>query len=227
MPADWRCFSATATVRFSLPSMYAMAQPIGNVVPGTSTGTASSTWPSSAQTAVVSAARKWRWHLPAASHVHGGRRELRSSQVISTVMAALDLATSGFNGVSVLLGNGDGTFRVLPLSGVSGELSATGDWNGDGRTDLAEADYQLHRRLDPAEQWRRNLRQLNPPTRWRRARATSSRATGTATAVPTWPTVANFTGDVSVLLGNGDGTFQPAANLLGRRRSDGPVSRAT
>ena len=50
-----------------------------------------------------------------------------------------DLANSGDSGVSVLLGNGDGTFGCGPSSGVSGFLAA-GDFNGDGRTDLAGGD---------------------------------------------------------------------------------------
>ncbi len=67
--------------------------------------------------------------------------------------------------VSVLLGNGDGTFRpqVTYGSGPGSDAVVAGDFNGDGRTDLAVAD-------DGA-----------PP---------------------------DFSGSVSVLLGNGDGTFQ-------------------
>src|SRR5881397_3916039 len=64
--------------------------------------------------------------------------------------------------VSVLLGNGDGTFQsALSFAAGSNPLSvAVGDVNGDGRLDLAVANY--------------------------------------------------YSNDVSVLLGNGDGTFQPA-----------------
>jgi len=44
--------------------------------------------------------------------------------------------------VSILLGNGDGTFEAaLNLSGVSGAQSlAVGDFNGDGKLDLVTAD---------------------------------------------------------------------------------------
>jgi hypothetical protein len=84
----------------------------------------------------------------------------------------LDLATAnyGSNDVSVLLGNGDGTFQAqarysvatstynVAYSGSSPFALVAGDFNGDGRLDLAAVDY-----------------------------------------------AANF---VSVLAGNGDGTFQ-------------------
>jgi hypothetical protein len=77
----------------------------------------------------------------------------------------LAVANSGSNTVSVLLGNGDGTFQAARNFGVGNtpDSVAVGDFNRDGRPDLA---------------------------------------------------VANFYGnDVSVLLGNGDGTFQAASNF--------------
>ena len=73
----------------------------------------------------------------------------------------LDLAVpTGSNSVSVLLGNGDGTFGTHVEYAVPGHpiVVVTGDFNGDGKTDLA--------------------------------------------------TVDEFQSQISVLLGNGDGTFQ-------------------
>src|SRR5437773_1474785 len=53
-----------------------------------------------------------------------------------------DLAVAYRDRVSVLLGNGDGTFLTAIKSGVGTNLVsiAAGDFNGDGRADLAVAD---------------------------------------------------------------------------------------
>lgn len=51
----------------------------------------------------------------------------------------LDLAGTGQNGASVMLGNGDGTFRArvnFPTGGQAQDVAA-GDFNNDGRQDLA------------------------------------------------------------------------------------------
>lgn len=50
----------------------------------------------------------------------------------------LAIANGGSNNVSVLIGNGDGTFKAPLNSGVSGPGSlAVGDFNGDGIMDVA------------------------------------------------------------------------------------------
>ena len=86
----------------------------------------------------------------------------------------LDLAVANEidNTVSVLLGNGDGTFQpqVTYAVGARPDAIVAGDFTGDGRTDLAVANEG-------------SLDSIGNP-------------------IP-------GTGDVSVLLGNGDGTFQP------------------
>lgn len=91
--------------------------------------------------------------------------------------------------VSVLLGNGDGTFKpqVTYPVGTQPDCVAVGDLNGDGKLDLAVSDF--------------------------------------------------FDGAVSVLLGNGDGTFQshveypagrlPSAVIIGDFNGDGKLDLAT
>jgi FG-GAP-like repeat len=49
----------------------------------------------------------------------------------------LDLATANANDVSVLLGNGNGTFQAPTSIGISNPASvAVGDFNADGKLDL-------------------------------------------------------------------------------------------
>jgi hypothetical protein len=82
------------------------------------------------------------------------------------------LDTSSTN-VSVLLGNGDGTFQsaVNYSAGFSPSAVAVGDFNSDGRSDLAVANAGIQTNY-----------------------------------------VYYIRGSVSVLLGNGDGTFRPGVN---------------
>ena len=80
--------------------------------------------------------------------------------------------SSGDNGgVSILLGNGDGTFQPAKLisAGKNPNSIAVGDFNNDGKQDLLVADY-------------------------------GDRSSGGS-------------GNLTVLLGNGDGTFQPPITL--------------
>ncbi len=94
-------------------------------------------------------------------------------------LAVLDGGNESYGGtdpstVSVLLGNGDGTFKP-PLRFASGLLLAeglvAGDFNGDGRTDLAVVGYNVD------------------------------------------PLTSASLGEVSVFLGHGTGTFQPGQEI--------------
>src|SRR5205807_1909374 len=139
----------------------------------------------------------------------------------------LAVANLGDNTVSVLLGNGDGTFRPAsapPVSaGSSPQSMVVGDFNGDGRPDLAVADYGA------------NVVSVllgNGNGTFRPAATTSGTGNG-----PWALAVADFDGDgkldlvvanmgdvvVSVLLGKGDGTFQQEQTF---RAGSGPSSVA-
>ena len=71
----------------------------------------------------------------------------------------LAVANSGSNNVSVLLGNGDGTFQA-PVNYTAGSRSASvavADFNGDGKPDLVVANYGRQQRERAAGQRQRHL----------------------------------------------------------------------
>ena len=131
----------------------------------------------------------------------------------------LDLAvTNAFdNTVTILLGNGDGTFTPTassPLAvGTEPLAVAVGDFNGDGKLDLAVA----------------NVGSNNVTIFLGNGNGTFTPASGSPVAVGSGPNavaVGDFNGDgkldlavsnsasnnVTILLGNGDGTFTPASS---------------
>ena len=141
----------------------------------------------------------------------------------------LDLAVANWNGstISVLLGNGDGTFQaaVNYSVGSNPRTVAVGDFNGDGKPDLAVANTSSNT-----------------------VSVLLGNGDGTFQAVvnygvgsgPSSVAVGDFNGDgkpdlavadgnlftvsvLSVLLGNGDGTFQAAVNY---GVGSGPISVA-
>ena len=128
----------------------------------------------------------------------------------------LAVASSSFtsNIVSVMLGNGDGTFQAAVNYGAGSrpDSVAVGDFNGDGKADLAVANYYSH----------------NVSVLLGNGNGTFQAAVNYGVdSYPTSVAVGDFNGDgkadlavtsfnsgnVSILLGNGNGTFQAALDF--------------
>ena len=130
-----------------------------------------------------------------------------------------DLWIAGNGTGAVLLGNGDGTFQVPTLyqTDVNGGNAlgvAVGDFDGDGFTDIAAANFgsdTIGVLLNNGGGIFRNLA----------AYATGSGPDGLAAADLNHDGKLDLvapdlnSNSVSVLLGNGDGTFQPQSSLTG------------
>lgn len=133
----------------------------------------------------------------------------------------LALANYGNDNVTVLLGNGNGTFAA-PVNYATGENPngiAAGDFNNDNRTDLATADYSD----DTISILLGNGNgAFGAPASFATGSNPSSGQTGPAmVAVADFDgdgnsdLVANGTsGDLQVLLGNGNGTFDSAVSYI-------------
>jgi hypothetical protein len=124
------------------------------------------------------------------------------------------VADAGSNDVSVLLGNGDGTFGPARTfaAGTSPSAVAVADLNHDGIPDLVVADAAGN---DVAV-----LRGNGDGSFWLpRTYAVGSDPTAVAVAdvngdgIPDLITANYGSNDVSILAGNGDGFFQPAVNF--------------
>ncbi len=125
----------------------------------------------------------------------------------------LDLAfDTGVSGtVSVLVGNGDGTFRppVTSSVGASAYAVVAGHFNGDGRLDLAVADfgYSISVLLGEGDGTFQSQAEKENPVEAGPSSVVAGDFTGDGRLDLA---VANeFAGTISVLLGIGDGTFQP------------------
>ncbi|MGQ0571731.1 MAG: FG-GAP repeat domain-containing protein, partial [Armatimonadota bacterium] len=127
--------------------------------------------------------------------------------------ADLAVANSNSNNVSMLLGNGDGSFRAA-VNFAAGDFPssvAIGDVSGDGRPDLAVANINSG-----------NVSVLLGNGNGSFQPAVNFAADGSPFSVAIgdvnrdgWPDLAVtiFRGNVRVLLGKGDGTFQPAVHV--------------
>jgi len=117
----------------------------------------------------------------------------------------------GPGSVSILLGNGDGTFRphVDYLVGIIPFSLAVGDFNGDGKLDLAVANNGLGAGNTVSILLGNGDGTFRPHVDYLAAAAPVAVVAGDFNKDGKVDlAVANGTGTVSVLLGNGDGTFQ-------------------
>ncbi len=128
-----------------------------------------------------------------------------------------DLAVANSNGVSVLLGNGDGSFQAARnfAAGIIPQFVAIGDFNGDGMQDLAVANFfsnNVSVLLGNGDGSFRAALNSDTGTRSRSVAVGDFNGDGVQDlAVAHQGTPPLFLdGGVSVLLGNGDGTFQAA-----------------
>jgi hypothetical protein len=130
-----------------------------------------------------------------------------------------DLAVTdpGNNTVSVLLGNGDGTFQPAQnfAAGSTPASVAVGDFNGDGKLDLAVGNASFNTvsvllgngdgTFQPAQNFAADLEPATVAVGDFNGDGKLDLAVGNA--------VNQVQGGVSVLLGNGDGTFQAPRNF--------------
>ena len=123
----------------------------------------------------------------------------------------LVLAECDYDSVSVLLGNGDGTFQTAVLYGSGGPYPssvAVADVNGDGKPDIVVANYSngtVGVLLGNGDGTFQTAVTYGDPAAYSVAVADVN-GDGKLDLL-----TANEDGNVGVLLGNGDGTFQTAA----------------
>jgi hypothetical protein len=113
----------------------------------------------------------------------------------------------GGNNVSVLLGNGDGTFATrVNYSSLAVDAVALGDFNGDGKPDLAIAASDLKVRMNNGSGAFGNAASYPTPSYATGVAVGDFNGDGKLDLV-----TSNFnTGDASVFLNNGTGTFATA-----------------
>ena len=153
-----------------------------------------------------------------ASSVHAGSNPTSAAVGDFNGDGKLDLAVAnaGSKNVSVLLGNGDGTFKAPVNFGAPGPQSvAVGDFNGDGKLDLAVTNAGVSILLGNGDG------AFRAPVTYATGNSPSSVAVGDFNrdgkvdlAVAN-SGASNGVASVSVLLGRGDGTFNPAVNYSG------------
>ena len=116
--------------------------------------------------------------------------------------------------VTTLIGKGDGTFTIGPVSNVSwtsSNLALTGDFNGDGKRDLLVGGTVLFGNSDGTF--------TVGPTNTAIAAANTTAVFGNAAGIlrnnGKFDVVVSVPGYVSIFYGNGDGTFQTGPKYAG------------
>ncbi|HEU4402022.1 MAG TPA: VCBS repeat-containing protein [Candidatus Polarisedimenticolia bacterium] len=148
-----------------------------------------------------------------------GRQDL----VVAVITDTICLGCSG--AVSILLGRGDGSFGPAVQFGIGGTpvFAAVGDFNNDGRQDLAVANI---RGLGPAGVsilLGRGDGTFTPETYYQADSGSRSTVVGdfNGDGRSDLAVANNFTDTVTVLMGHGDGTFGPQSTFAVGREPRG------
>jgi hypothetical protein len=177
--------------------------------------------------------------------LNNGNGTFVKGQSVQVGVNALGLATADFNGdghpdlvttsllpdgtrnVEVLLGKGDGIFGapIITRPGGIGRTVATGDFNGDGKTDVVlvdNTDNEVIVLLGNGDGTFGQVHtfQFDNPTKEAEGVAVGDFFGDGKLSIA----VATGVGDVSVLRGNGDGTFQAPIHYLGDFHGQQPVA---
>jgi hypothetical protein len=151
------------------------------------------------------------WSIPSALATGAKPSSVATADFDGDGKLDMVVTNGGSNSISILLGNGDGTFRAAVdyPAGTSPSSVAVGDFNGDGKLDLAVANFGSN---DVSIFFGNGDGTFQAAVNYAAGTNPSSVAVGDFISDGRLDlAVANFGSlNVSVLLGNGDGTFQTA-----------------
>ncbi len=129
--------------------------------------------------------------------------------------------SSGSGNLDLLLGNGDGTFQgtqLLPTGGSSSRALAIADLNADGKPDVVVANYAsgdltVFQGQGNGEFQTKPPYSLNAPLSLVAVAAADFNGDGKTDVATVEQPLGGDVNSLAISLGNGDGTFQPAALL--------------